>query len=205
MSYTALQICSQFGLGELLLDHLDQGSLSVNAGTEMGTTPIIKAASRGFFSTVKILLDRGAEPYLENWYCNALHCAAEAGNCAIIRELVTYGMSPNSCKQYLRSPLSCTIDNDHAEAFETLIMLEADINGIDYHCNGGYHGLSILHLVALYDSLNIMDVILKHGWVDLKEDMENGHKLLFFAASRDNLLMVRKLVEARANIEVEGG
>ena len=205
MSYTALHICSQFGLDELLLDLLLQGHLSINAGTEMGTTLIIKAASRGFVSMVKILLDRGADPHLENWYGNALHCAAEAGNCATIRELVIYGMSPNSCKQYARRPLSCTIDNDHADAFETLITLGADINGIDYHCNGGYHGLSILHMVALYDSLNIMDVILKHGWIDMKEDMENGRKLLFFAASRGNLLMVGKLMEALANIEARGG
>jgi ankyrin repeat protein len=106
----------------------------------MGTTPIIKAASRGFVSTVKILLDRGADPHLENWYGNALHCAAEAGNCATIRELVTYGMSPNSCKQYLRSPLSCTIDNDHADAFEILITLGADINGIDCHATVGTMG-----------------------------------------------------------------
>jgi hypothetical protein len=202
MSYTALHICGQFGLDELLLDRLDQGNLSINAGTEMGTTPIIKAASRGFVSTVKILLDRGADPYLENWYGNALHCAAEAGSCATIKELVAYGMSPNACKQYLRSPLSCTIDNDHAEAFETLITLGADINGIDLYCN---RGLPILHQVAIYNSLNIMDVVLKHAWVDMTGNSENGRKVLFCAASSGNLLMVRKLVEARVKIAPRGG
>lgn len=202
MSYTALHICSQFGLDELLLDLLGQGNLSINAGTEMGTTPIIKAASRGFVSTVKILLDRGTDPYLENWYGNALHCAAEAGNCATIRELVAYGMSPNACKRCLRRPLSCTIDNDHTDAFETLITLGADMNVIDL---GSSRELPILHQVVAYDALNIMDVVLKHRWGDLERKTKEGHTALHYAAIEANSFMWQKLIKAGAKLDVKSG
>jgi hypothetical protein len=199
MSYTALHICSQFGLDELLLDRLDQGNLSINEGTEMGTTPIIKAASRGYVSTVKILLDRGADPYLENWYGNALHCAAEAGNCATIKELVAYGMSPNACKRYLRSPLSCTIDDDHAEAFETLITLGADID------LGSISELPVLHEVVVFDALNIMDVVLRHHWGYLERKTKEGYTALHYAAFAGNSFMWQKLIEAGAKPDVRDG
>ena len=161
LSYTALHICSYFALDEILLDLLSQGDLSINGATKMGTTPIIKAASKGNVSTVRMLLERGADPYLENWYGNALHCAAEAGKSATIRELVAYGMSPNACERYCWSPLSCTLDNDRASAFETLVNLGADINAIDVY---GEDRVPILHQAASYDCLNIMDLVLKHHW-----------------------------------------
>lgn len=200
LSYTALHVCSYFGLDDILLDLLEQGKLSVNTATKMGTTPIIKAASKGYVSTVKLLLDRGADPYLENWYGNALHCAAEAGKSETIRELVSYGMSPNVCERYSRSPLRCTIDNDSASAFETLIALGADINATDVSRN---ESDSILDLIAAYNCLNIMDLVLKHRWGDLECKSKKGATALYWAAERGNLLMVRKLTEAGAYIEAK--
>jgi hypothetical protein len=199
MSYTALHICSYFGLDDLLADLLESGRVDINAATKMGTTPIIKAASKAHVSTVLMLLERGADPYLENWYGNALHCAAEAGQSLTIAELVSYGMSPNACERYCRLPLSCTIDNDSASAFEILVTLGADIEAID----DVHRGLPILHSVAFQNCLNIMDTVLKHNWGDLQRKSEKGHTPLHFAAIMGNLLMVRKLVEAGADVDVK--
>jgi len=198
LSHTALHICSYFGLDDLLLELLDQKSLLINTTTKIGSTPIIQAASNGNVSTVKLLLGRGADPYLENWYGNALHCAAEAGKSATIRELVTHGMSPNMCERYSTNPLICTMDNDSAAAFEALINLGADINAIDAQSECG---LPVLHHVALDNRLNIMDSILKHRWGDLEQKSEDGCTVLHVAAVAGNLLMVRKLVEAGADID----
>jgi ankyrin repeat protein len=134
---------------------------------------------------------------LENWYGNALHCAAEAGKSATIRELVTHGMSPNVCERYYRSPLSCTMDRDSAAAFEALIDLGADINAIDPQSESGF---PILHQVALYNCLNIMDSVLRHRWGELDQKSEDGRTALHVAADEGNLLMVRKLVEAGADV-----
>jgi ankyrin repeat protein len=65
MCYTALRICSYFGLDDLLLNLLGEGNLPVNTTTNMGTTPIIKAASKGHISTVRLLLNRAADQHME--------------------------------------------------------------------------------------------------------------------------------------------
>ena len=197
LAHTALHICSYFGLDDLLIELLDQKPLIINTTTTIGSTPINQAASNGHISTVKLLLGRGADPYLENWYGNALHCAAEAGKSATIRELVTHGMSPNVCERYSRSPLSCTMDRDSAAAFEALINLGADINAIDPQSESGF---PILHEVASYNCLNIMDSVLRHRWGELDQNLEDGRTALHVAADEGNLLMVRKLVEAGADV-----
>jgi hypothetical protein len=197
LAHTALHICSYFGLDDLLTELLDQNPLLINTTTNIGSTPINQAASKGHISTVKLLLGRGADPYLENWYGNALHCAAEAGKSATIRELVTHGMSPNVCERYSRSPLSCTVDMDRAAAFETLINLGADINAIDPQPQ---NGPPILHQVAYCNCLNIMDSVLRHHWGELDQKLEDGRTALHVAADEGNLLMVRKLVEAGADV-----
>lgn len=98
MSTAPIIACSYYGLDQTLRILLDQG-IDINTTSVMGSTAIINASSGGHVSTVRILLERGADPYLENWYGNALHCAAEAGKSATITVLVEYGMSPNDCER----------------------------------------------------------------------------------------------------------
>jgi hypothetical protein len=196
MSVTELHICSYFGLDNTLLYLLDQKKLPINIATNMGTTPIIQAASGGYVSTVRILLQRGADPYLANWYGNALHCAAEGGRSGTIRELIAHGMSPNACEKYYRSPLRCTLDNDSAFAFQTLITLGADVDKINME---NEIGLSILHLLVLKNCHDIMDMALKHHWGDLNTRSGKGHTVLQFAVAMDNASMVWKLIEAGAD------
>ena len=52
MCYTASHICSYFDLDDLLLNLLEEGYLPVNATNNMGTTPIIKVASKGYIPSV---------------------------------------------------------------------------------------------------------------------------------------------------------
>ena len=77
MCYTASHICSYFDLEDLLLNLLEEGNLPVNATNNMGTTPIIKVASKGYIPSVGLLLNIGADLDMENWYGNALYCVAE--------------------------------------------------------------------------------------------------------------------------------
>ncbi|KAL4971555.1 ankyrin repeat-containing domain protein [Aspergillus desertorum] len=101
--------------------------LKINAATTIGTTALIKAASNGQARIVRALLQKGADLSLENWYGNALHCAAEDGHSNTIRQLVSSGMSPNVRSRIGRHPLDCTLDRDSADAFETLLDLGAKI------------------------------------------------------------------------------
>jgi len=115
-SVTPLHMAAGFGLChtlQTLLEPKERVNLSINQVTKIvGSTPIILAASGGHFKALQLLLEHGAEPGLRNWYGNALHCAAEAGQFTSIQELVACGMGPNIRTEDGRLPLSCTLDHD---------------------------------------------------------------------------------------------
>jgi ankyrin repeat protein len=160
----------------------------------MGTTPIIKAACAapaGHPSIVKILLEHGANPYLGNWYGNALHCASEAGCSTTIRQLVDHGMKPNDTGHYERTPIYCTLDNDRSTAFETLVELGADMN---------FGGLSVFQQAIIDDCVNIIDLILGRQWAELERKDAQGLTAMHFAANECNVAIMTRLLEAGADI-----
>jgi ankyrin repeat protein len=193
-STTALHIASHFGLEITLHKLLDQGILPIDGTSKMGSTALIKAASRGHVSLVKLLLQRGANPYLENWYGNSLHCAAEAGYSCTIYELIRHGMSANDCQHYGRIPIYCTLDNDHAAAFETFISLGADM---DAHDMGGK---SVFHMAALRNCVNIIDLILQRRLADIESKCGSGLRAMHYASIGGNTAIMLKLLQAGAEI-----
>ncbi|PIG88751.1 hypothetical protein AARAC_000488 [Aspergillus arachidicola] len=193
-SVTPLHAACHFGLETVLLRLLDYGMVPKNMPTTMGTTPIIQAASRGHIDIVEELLSRGANPYLANWYGNALHCAAEAGHAAVVTRLIDHGMSPIPCIYYKRSPLSCTVDRDSFQAFHALVKAGADPATFDEF------GLTVLHNAALHNSIEIIRVITDEGLVDLERRCSAGLTALYYAISHKHLIAFRKLIEAGANI-----
>lgn len=195
LSLTPLHISSHFGLETMTRILLDQTNLAVDATTNMGTTPLIKAASRGHVLIINMLLQKGADPYLENWYGTAIHCAAEAGHSNTITELIRHGMSPNSCAGvYKRTPLDCTLDNNHAAAFETLIKLEADI----YVPNE--YGLTVFQEAMRHDCVKIIDLILRRGWADLETLSAEGFPAIHYAVMGQNATTLIKLLDAGADV-----
>lgn len=194
-STTALHVASHFGLENILHKLLDEGIFPVDAATKMGSTALI--TSRGHISIVRMLLQRGANPYLKNWYGNALHCAAEAGYSGTIYELIRHGMSANACQYYDRIPIHCTLDNDQAAAFETLITLGADIDARDEG------GVSVFHRAAQFDCVNIMDLILQRRWADLESKTPGGLKAIHFAATGSNTAILLRLLEAGGDINAQ--
>jgi ankyrin repeat protein len=196
-SVTALHIASQFGLENTLQILLNQGEFPLDIATKMGTTPIIKAASRGHVAVMRMLLQRGANPYLQNRYGNALHCAAEAGYCDSIHELIRHGMSVNACQYYDRIPIFCTLDNDRASAFESLINLGADINARDEV------GLSVFHRAALENCVNILDLTLRRRWTELESKSRQGCTTMHFAVIGNHTGILLKLLEAGADINAQ--
>lgn len=188
-----LHHASYFGLENTVRNLLDLDTYQVNARTKMGTTPIIEAACAspsGHPSVVKLLLERGADPYLENWYGNALDCAAEAGCSATIRQLVAHGMNPQNHDQYNRFPIHCTLDNDHAEAFGTLVELGAVVD-VD------------LFFIAISGScFEVVDLILRKRWVGVNETSIGDISAMHIAAHAGDLTIISRLLEARAEINM---
>ncbi|KAJ3478881.1 hypothetical protein NLG97_g8460 [Lecanicillium saksenae] len=182
------------------LEHSIRGLLEyfdINRPTVMGTTPVIKAASNGHRDIVKLLLEKGADPRIRNWYGDALQCAAEAGKCETIRILVEWGMDPNGEDNCGRPPISCALDRDSPKAVELLVDLGANLR-LDEDEQYGNAFLLACHL----NRQKTVDMMLRRGWVHLQSARQDITMLALCTAPAP---MVRHLVDAGADVNAVDG
>ena len=194
-SVTALHVASICGLATTVSMLLQQQSQEVNIRTSMGSTPLIYASSAGHKEIVSMLLQKGADPFLSNWYGNALHCAAEAGETGIIRQLLDHGMDVDIPRRKGRTPLHCTADQDRAAAAHVLVCEGADIDARDMA------GMSILHSASAYDSVNIIHLLFEMGKPDLESTSNRGLTPLHYAAANGRTYIARTLLEHQADMD----
>ncbi|KAL4985112.1 ankyrin [Aspergillus falconensis] len=195
-SFSALHHASRHGLERAVTRLLDSGVYSVNELTEMGSTPVIHAATGGHVLTTRNLLARGANPYLRNWYGDALHCAVESGKAATVRELVSWGMDPNAVADGL-TYLKCALESDSADAFATLVELGADIASQSAFEADGH----LFFTAALWGCDKIVALMLERGWVDIGIRTPEGLTALHCAAEAAEPTTVRRLLAAGADID----
>lgn len=196
-SCSALHHASRHGLERAVNQLLDSSDYNVNQLTQMGSTPVILAASGGHMLTTKGLLARNANPRLSNWYGDALHCAIESGKEEIVRELVSWGMDPNAVGRNRRTYLACPLDCDSAGTFAVLVELGADIqlqsaSNIDGH---------IFFSAAFRGCEDIVDLMIKRGWVDSEMRNPEGWTAMHCATAAGSPTTVRRLLDAGANID----
>jgi ankyrin repeat protein len=208
-SFGALHHASRHGLERAVSRLLEDGNHDVNVLTEMGLTPIIAAAAAGHTHTMRRLLAKGADPYLCNWYGNALHCAAESGKAATVRALVAWGMNPNDWARDEsrtsdggnrgRTYLGCALDKDAADAFEALVDAGADISR---QCEHHIHGHLFL-TAASWGDHQVIALMLRREWahVDLRD--ADGNTALHYAAVAGDPTTVGLLLEAGVDINAE--
>lgn len=193
-SFGPLHHASRHGLGRTITRLLDDGLCQVNQRTVMGATPIIHAAANRHVQTLKELLSHGADPYLENWYGNALHCAVESGMSRAIHELIQRGMDPNDDRTNGRGYLSCALARDHAEAFETLVQLGASIN------RRNAHDIPLFLRAAYQNCPNIVRLMVERRWVDIQMRSPSGMSAAHYAAHSPNPATMRELIQAGVDI-----
>ncbi|CAI7653163.1 unnamed protein product [Penicillium pancosmium] len=195
-SFLALHHASRHGLERALNTLMDSGAYGVNVLTQIGSTPIIHAASGGHLLTTRGLLAHGADPYLSNWYGNALHCATEANKANTVRELVRWGMDPNADHKD-RPYLVAALDEDAADAFAALVELGADIE-LQSSTRSHDH---LFFVAALSDCHEVVALMLKRGWAEIEMRNSSGHTAIHCATLGGAVTTVRRLVEAGANID----
>lgn len=191
---------AEFGLESLLIMELQNpdASSTINSRTEIvGSTPIIMAASSGHVEIVRLLLHHGADPYVANWYGNALHCAAEADQAETIVELVGFGMSPDECDEYRkRSPILCTLDRDSLSALKALISLGASV---DVHVFEDRCQQSFLHEAAISGAPNIVEHLVRNKLADIDSKSSTGLTALDCALASGSTETVRTLLSLGAD------
>lgn len=195
-SFSALHHASRHGLERALNTLIGSGAYGVNELTQMGSTPIIHAAAGGHLLTTRSLLAHGADPYLRNWYGNALHCATEANNANTVRELVRWGMDPNAENED-RPYLVAALGEDAAEAFAALVELGADI-AFQSSCWGQGH---LFFVAAFLDCDEVVGLMLERRWAETEMRNACGHTAIHCATLGGAVTTVRRLVEAGANVD----
>ncbi|KAK3367844.1 hypothetical protein B0H63DRAFT_565724 [Podospora didyma] len=228
LSFTALHHATRHGLTQTVKGLLDRAIFDVNITTMQGATPIIHAASNGHVDILRSLLQKGADPYLHNWYGDALHCAVEGNQAGTVRELVCWGMNPSGLgpgpgpggpPTYIRGYIDCALDCDAAASFEALVELGVDINNPNNNklyivrksenakvvpARGNLGSAKSLPLFFQACSLGcekIVGVMVDRGWVNVNMKSEvGGMTALHYAVEGRSLAVIQKLVDAGADI-----
>ncbi|KXX73563.1 Vegetative incompatibility protein HET-E-1 [Madurella mycetomatis] len=220
-SFTPLHLAARYGLLRAASTLSDGSLYGVNAKTEMGATPVIQAAAGGHIAVLRMLMQRGADPYVCNWYGNALHCAIEAGQTNTVRELImNWGMDPNEKFEGFMPYLDCTLAHDAADTFEALVDLGLDLTpymkfvsdgdkGVDEDASPSSHLPRICDIhgniflkACVWGCANIVERMINRGWADVNMRSEMGLTPLHWAAAHVfDPAVLGKLIAAGADID----
>ncbi|KAL9612899.1 MAG: hypothetical protein Q9167_002532 [Letrouitia subvulpina] len=157
-SCNELHLAALFGLEQLVKQLIESRKVEIDSPTNMGTTALINAASRGSVGLTRMLLSMGANPSKENWYGAALQCAAEAGQVATILEILKTGQSINSRDSRGRTALHCATLSGRKNAIH--ILLE---KGVDVNAKSIYDFTALRNAVVWEQPPDIVRLLLEHG------------------------------------------
>ena len=197
-SETAFYCACSFGLRSAVCNMLDSEDIDINAATNIGTTPLIRAASSGQVEIVKLLMSRGADLMKANWYGSALHCAAEAGQCESIKVLLDSGMNIDLRDTFGRTPLHCACDHRHSLAIKLLLDMGADPNARDNA------GITLIHETAQAGDERLMRRLLADVRVDTSATTLRGMPVLHSAAGGGHANIVRMLLDVGVDKDARG-
>lgn len=229
-SRNGLHFAASFGLETLGKQLLDSGEIDVDSATNMGTTALIAAASRGQKGFMQMLLSRNADPLRKNWYGTALHCAAESGELSTIQELLRIGLDVNIKDGDGRTSLHCATLSGHTSAMQVLMEQGADV---DAKCIGDWTALgyaivlthqleavrillangastgnlfitgdTVIHKATIMGFLDVLQLLLDYG-ADVNVKDLNGMTALHYATIYGVLPITRALLDHGANIDAQ--
>ena len=116
--------CHDFAMlwGEIELDP------NIEAGTSKRTITIHQAAYKGYYGTVKVLLDANApvDSQHSELGLTALHLAAMEGHTKIVRTLLDARATIDCLDNHNQTPLCLAIDRNHSQTARMLLMSGAD-------------------------------------------------------------------------------
>lgn len=173
------------------------------AGTWLNFTPLLQAISENHFEVAKLLLEHGADPYLEDENGDpAMVFAADKVNERIARFLTARGVSIDAKNREGLTALTRQISYAPSEDIDLLMRLGADPN------QRGQRGETPVIMLAkvlssspkaTQDRVAAMKVLINHG-ADVNAADEMGNFALLYAVENQTRAMVETLVNASANV-----
>ncbi|XP_040210340.1 transient receptor potential cation channel subfamily A member 1 isoform X1 [Rana temporaria] len=157
---TPLHYAAKHGHLEIVFMIVNEGTdEALNALDSRGGTPLHWAIVKNQVGSVRILLSRGANPNLLNFYRLApIHMAIQLHHNSIVEELLNHSTTDINLEGDLgNSPIMTACYKDNAEA---LIML---FNHGAKLCKRNKIGCYPIHMTAFAGSLKCMDLVLKKG------------------------------------------
>lgn len=172
---------------------LDTGADVNNRDEKTATTPLHRAAIRGDWDMVTLLVGRGARVDAETFdRATPLFAAAEYGHL----EVMQYLMSVDPDWQQHNSPIHAVASNGHLDVLDHLVS-----EGVDVDLKNAFD-VTPLCAAVLAGKLPIMAYLLANG-ADVHHTMKDDRNFtyLHFAAENGDDDAVRLLTESDANVD----
>ncbi|KAK6542442.1 hypothetical protein TWF694_006395 [Orbilia ellipsospora] len=155
-SISGLHLATHFNLLSIVVDVLREGELDINAKDDKGQTALMWAARLKNRDIVKVLLEYGAEPNIQdNDGSSALHYGATDGE--ITRLLVSSKADVKVVTKGGRTALHCAAESGCEEAAKYLIVNGANV---DIYVAGGWTPIQI---AARRGNREVVEVLIENG------------------------------------------
>uniref|UniRef100_A0A7N8XRX7 Euchromatic histone-lysine N-methyltransferase 2 n=1 Tax=Mastacembelus armatus TaxID=205130 RepID=A0A7N8XRX7_9TELE len=155
------------------------------------------AAKQGEVQRVLLMLMEGIDPTYQPDSQNrrsALHAAAQRGLLEICYMLVQAGAQVDAQDKDLRTPLLEAIINNHIEVAHYLVQ-----NGACVYHEDGY---TALHHAAKLGSLEIVNMLLETGQVDVNAQDNGGWTPIIWAAEHKHVDVIKALLNRGADVTI---
>uniref|UniRef100_A0A4W6EPD0 Euchromatic histone-lysine N-methyltransferase 2 n=1 Tax=Lates calcarifer TaxID=8187 RepID=A0A4W6EPD0_LATCA len=170
---------------------------SVPAKLRFHPRQLYPAAKQGEVQRVLLMLMEGIDPTYQPDSQNrrsALHAAAQRGLLEVCYMLVQAGAQVDAQDKDLRTPLLEAIINNHIEVARYLIQ-----NGACVYHEDGYTGL---HHAAKLGNLEIVNMLLETGQVDVNAQDSGGWTPIIWAAEHKHVDVIKALLNRGADVTI---
>lgn len=156
--FTSLHLVALFGHQEAMRDMLEQQE--PDTVDNSNRTPLSYAAENGHESIVRLLLEKNADPYLEDAYKKTpLWYSAENGHESAVRQLLAANVESPLKAESIRTTLSYVVKKGHEDIIRLLIELNSNPPTKDRSTTtlppyaAGNSQMSIIQLLTTNDAL----------------------------------------------------
>ncbi len=167
------------------------------AALKDGGTALHLAVDNGEFASVLALLDEcGGANAMDNHKATPLHFAAKQRNLYILNALIKAGSNINALDADGDAPLEWAIEKGRLENVKFLVNSGANINYKNYYKR------TLLDIAARHQQTEIVNFLIAKGAIVNPSNDVAGTSALAEAVKSENLVMVRNLMTAYADVNV---